>query len=502
MDAEPGLRKIVLGGGFTIRPSGAALSALAAFLASPGAGLSSWFGSPFVERFDREQTTIRCALDRDIAAIDGLISRQLDEILHAPRLLRLEGMWRGLHWLIEGIEPRKTVKLRILPARWEEVARDLDRAVEFDQSYLFRRIYTDEFGMPGGEPYGLLVIDHEVRHRPSATSRTDDTSAMLQIAAIAAASFCPTILAASPALLGADVWSDLATTQDPTSTLGDKEHARWQRLSEEPDMRFLGVVLPRLLARPAWQDDPARRDGFRYVEHTSDSTSRVWMSAGYAFAANAIRAFTTFAWPADIRGVDADRSGGGLVTDLPAETFSSERAAHWPRTPVEVIFSDQQERSLVSAGLMPVNGMPFTNDAAFIALRSLQVPARYIGVAANDANANARISAQFNAMLCVSRFGHYIKIIGRDMAGSFKTEDEIERGLQKWLQQYVNTSALSSGPESRARAPLSKAELRVREVYGKPGSFGCTIHLQPHYQLDDVAATFSLTTDFRAPGSQ
>jgi len=493
-DTAP-LRDVVLGGRF-FGPGGREQAGrLAAFLADPNAGLTAWRGpSPATD-----PELICAAIDRDIAAIDALIAAQMDAILHAPRLRRLEGSWRGLGWLLCGIDPSARVKVRLLAASWAELVRDLERAAEFDQSNLFRRIYEDEFGMPGGEPYGLLVIDHELRHSPQPGAPTDDPAAITQLAAVAAAAFTPALLSASPALLDVDDFSDLALTVDPASSLRDPAHARFRRLSQREDMRFIGIALPRLLARPPWADDPARHDGFRYAEHAPDAASRVWMSAVYGFAATAARAFATHGWPADIRGIDTDREGGGLVTDLPAEGFSTERERIWPRAPLELVFNDRQERSLVEAGLIPLSGLPFSADAAFIALRSLQVPQSYAGETGQAATANARISAQFNAMLCVSRFAHYVKVIGRDMAGSFKTEEEIQRRLQDWLNRYVNTSVVA-GPEGRARSPLLAGQVTVREQVGRPGSFGCTIFLQPHFQLDDVSATFRLTTEITAPG--
>ena len=468
---------------------------LAGFVVDPNADVVAWRA----DCAGRDPWVIRALLDRDIAAIDALISTQLDAILHDARMRRLEGSWRGLAWLLGGVDPSARIKVRLLSAGWNELVRDLERAAEFDQSNLFRRIYEDEFGMPGGEPYGLLLIDHEVRHSPMPGAPADDPTAITQLASVAAAAFAPVVLSAAPALLGVDDFRDLALTVDPASSLQDPAHARFRRLSQREDSRFIALALPRLLARQPWGDDPARDDGFRYAEHAQDAASRVWMSAGYGFALTAARAFANFGWPADLRGVDTDREGGGLVTYLPAEGFSTERERFWLRAPLDLVFNDRQERSLVDGGLMPLTGLPFSADAAFIALRSLQTPRQYQGATGEAASANARISAQFNAMLCVSRFAHYVKVIGRDMAGAFKTDDEIQRRLQEWLNRYVNTNVVA-GPESRARAPLMAGQVTVREQSGRPGAFGCTIFLQPHFQLDDVTATFRLTTEITAPG--
>ena len=259
-------------------------------------------------------------------------------------------------------------------------------------------------------------------------------------------------------------------------------------------MRFVGVTLPHVLARPPWQDDGTRADGFRYAEYAPTVDHRVWMSAGYAFAAVAARAFAHYAWPADVRGVETDRIGGGLVTGLPLEPFRTDPDHVWVRCPAEIVLSDRQERSLLDAGLMPLSSVPYGEDLVFGAVRSLQTPQRHQGPTAAAADANARLSTQINSILCASRFAHHLKMKGRHMVGSFKTADEIQRFLQDWLTQYVNGNLASSG-DSRARFPLVAGRVTVNELPGKPGSFGCVVHLQPHYQLDDIAASFQLVTD-------
>ncbi len=467
----------------------------------PGAALARWYGPRRAASLLLDAEALRGALDRDIAAIDALLSAQVDAILHAPRLRRLEGSWRGLAWLAERIAPGARVKLRLLPIAWAETCRDLERAVEFDQSNLFRRVYEDEFGMPGGEPFGLLLVDHEMRHHPSPDSPTDDVAAIGRLAAIGAAAFAVVVLGVSPALLGVDAFGELAVTASPTSPLQAPSHARWRGLAARDDARFLCAVLPHALARLPYGDHAARQDGFRYLEYAPDARARVWMSAVYPFAATVTRAFATHAWPADIRGVDADREGGAVVTGLPVEWFGAERATAWPRPPLDLVLGDAQERELVAAGLMPLVSLPYGPQAAFAAVGSLQRPERYTGPNAEAANANARLSTQINGVLCAARFAHYIKVIGRDLVGSLQTAERLEQRLQAWLNRFVN-AAINAGPETRARQPLSAGRVSLQELPGRPGAFGCTLHLQPHFQLDELATTFRLVTEIAGPGAR
>lgn len=493
------LREAVLAGQFFGDRHADSSAGLAAFLHGDlGAAdaLQTWFGEALADLL--ATGSLREALDRDIADIDRALGEQLDAVLHAPRLLALEGRWRGLFWLVSGVEPGRRIKVRLLPISWAELCRDLERALEFDQSIAFRRLYEDEFGMPGGEPYGLLVIDHALRHRVGPETTTDDIGGLVQLSAIAAAAFMPVVLALDPHVLEVDAFADLDGVRDIAAPLRGPDHMRWRSLAGRADMRFIAVTLPRLLARHPWADDPSRVDGFRYREHSPTADTRVWMNAAYAFAACAARAFANNNWPADVRGVEIDRVGGGLVTDLPAEPFVSGPPLAWQRRAVEYQFSHQQEHALVEAGLMPVGILPFGPDMVFGSSRSMQAPASYSGASAAAAEANARLSAQINSMLCAARFAHLLKVIGRDMVGAFRTADEIERQLNRWLQDYVDANVNSTG-DLRARFPLVEGAVQVFERPGKPGVFGCTMHLRPHYQLDDISATFHLATELAAP---
>ncbi|HEY3912440.1 MAG TPA: type VI secretion system contractile sheath large subunit [Stellaceae bacterium] len=500
----PPLRDAVLSGAF-FGEHRLAAGRVAAFAAARKVGslaadaLSEWFGPAAAQHFAADPERCRAALDREIAALDELIGAQLDAILHHPRLRRLEGSWRGVAWLVDGLDPSSRVKVKLLNISWPELCRDLDRVVEFDQSQLFRKVYEEEFGSPGGEPYGLLIVDHEIRHRPSAGVPSDDVTALGQLAGIAAAAFVPTVLAASPALLQVEEFAELGTAIDLSDPFRSPEFTRFRSLSSHEEMRFVGITLPRVLARPPWLDDPARADGFRYEEYAPQVSSRVWMIAGYAFASVVARAFNNHSWPADVRGSETDFIGGGLVTDLPVEPFRTDPDHVWVRPSLDLVLSDRLEAALVEAGLMPLSALPYGEEAVFSAVRSLQAPATFIGRAGAAANANARLSVQLNSMLCVSRFAHYVKVMGRDMVGSFKTAEDIEAALQRWLTGYVNSN-LAAGPEGRARFPLVAARVSVREKAGRPGVFGCTVLLQPHFQLDDVSATFRLVTDIEAPG--
>lgn len=498
--ASAPLREAVLAGRFVGAAHAGTARALADFTTRRAPGLRDWFGdaalaallAPRGARDGDAAGRLREALDRDIAALDARIHRQLDAVLAQPRLQRLEGCWRGLLWLTDRVPYGARVQVRFLVARWTELCRDFDRAAEFDQSALFKAVYEEEFGRPGGQPYGLLLADYEIRHAPGPGSPTDDVAGLDGLAGVAAAAFSPTAVAAHPALFGLDGFAETGASLDLSEILRGAERQRWRGLQGREDTRFLAMLLPRVLGRAPWADEAVRADGFR---PRGTLGPRIWTSPVYALGAAAIRAFARFGWPADIRGATvAEQALGGVVDNLPVERFPGDPPGDPPRPPVEVAFTDLQERQLVEAGLLPLIGLDGLPEASFAATPGLHRPPRMTG---EGAEANQRLSAQFNAILCVSRFAHCIKVMGRDMVGAFRTAEEIELRLQRWLTGFANSSASGAG-ETAARYPLRNARVEVRERPGQPGVYGCVIHLQPHYQLDEVGAAFRLVTDLQA----
>jgi type VI secretion system ImpC/EvpB family protein len=495
--AADALRDAVIGGRFVGIAS--ASEGLAALTASSDAmaHLRLWFGERWLAALAMQpdrSSFLRAALDRDIAAIDALCSAQLDAVLHHPRLLRLEGSWRGLAWLVARLPQQGRTRLRLMHARWAEICRDIERATDFDQSNLFRKIYEEQFGMAGGEPFGLIIADYEVRHLPAADHPTNDVNALMGLASIAAAAFAPVILGASPQLLGLNSFSEAAPGANLGTVFKGSDYQRWRNAASREDMRFIAVALPRVLGRAPWVDDGGRVDRFRYRTLTPGSAQRVWSSAVYSFAAVAIRAFNRYSWPADLRGADiSDEARGGVVDGLPAERFASDPSRGAPtRAPMELALTDDQENQINELGVIPLTSLDGLAEGCFAALPSLHKPPRQT---AAQADANQRLSSQVNTMLCASRFAHCVKLMGRDMIGSYLAPDEVEFRLQRWLNGFVSGIG-SNGAETAAKYPLLDARVEVREQRGRPGIYGCTIHLKPHHQLDEIGAAFKLVTDF------
>lgn len=436
----------------------------------------------------RWRSRAKALLGHMIAEIDQLLTDQINEVLHHHRFQSLEASWRGLWSLVDQADRERVspVLVKLLSIRRREWVNDMTRCVAFDQSQLFLKVYEEEFGMPGGLPYGLMIADFEVGRSP------EDVASMEGLTGVAAASFCPTILSAAPSLIGLNSWAELPLTQDYEASFRSPEFIRWRRLRESDDAKYTALTAPRVLVRTPYsgQETP----GFVFREDTSDprGTGYLWGSAAYAFAAVVVRSFSQSRWLADVRGVERGVEGGGLVTDLPKHYFTTDRPAVAPKTSLEVILTDRQEAELSRLGFLCLSHCPDTDFAAFYNTSSLQKPREYSDPAVT---ANARIGAMLQYTLCVSRFAHYLKVMARDWIGSGVEPEELQRRLDRWLKRYVADDA-SLSIKIKAERPLRKAEVSVERHPIQPGSYQCNIELWPHYQVDQLTASVQLKTTF------
>jgi type VI secretion system ImpC/EvpB family protein len=437
-------------------------------------------------------------LGRDIARIDALLSAQLDAVLHHPALQKLEASWRGLRYLVDQVPDGANVKVRVLSATWKELARDQDRALEFDQSQLFRKVYSDEFGTPGGEPFGLLVGDYDVTHRPFPDHPTDDIAALRGIASVSAAAFAPFICGVDPRFLELDSFAQLQQPMDVAKTFEQLDYLKWRAFRDSDDARFVGLTLPRVLLRAPHGDGPGHAHRFNYREDAAagDRSGHLWGSSAFALAGVVVRAFAETAWLAEIRGVRRGEGRAGVVDGLPA-LGSGTGAGETPRSITDVHLTDAAEKEIADLGFIPLCHQPGAGTAAFYSVPSAQKPKAFDEAAAT---ANAKLSAMLPYILCVSRFAHYLKVILRDKVGQFTGAQDYEDELRRWLQKYV-VSNESASHEMKAKYPLREASCRLTEVPGKPGTYNCTVFLRPHFQLDHLSAGIKLTTQLTARGA-
>lgn len=426
--------------------------------------------------------------NRVIVEIDRRLTATLDGILHHPALQRLEALWRAVAWLIASCDD-PMVKVRLLDVRWSEIGKDLERAVDFDQSQLFELIYSQEFGTPGGEPYGMIVVDHSVVHGVNQASRTDDIAILEGLADVAAAAFCPIAFGIDPTVLALDAFDEIDLRQDLAGSLSGAPFQRWNRLRARSDSRFLAAVMPRLLVRVPHRGRDHPRLGFVYDERVSTARDMVWINGAFALAQVAMRAMAGHRWPAAIRGT-VPLGEGGTVNGPVRRFLDADRPGFVARFATENAISEAQEIVLNDAGIIALRQLHHTGQAAFLNVPSVHQPPAYDSEAARM---NAKMGAMLNYILCVSRFAQYIKVMVRDWVGSYKEAPECESMLRNWLQNYI-TGNDDPSPEMRLRYPLREASVKVTASVRKPGTFECEIALRPHYQLDQLASEFRLTT--------
>jgi len=361
---------------------------------------------------------------------------------------------------------------------------------------LFRKVYGAEFGSPGGQPFGILLGDYRLRHAPSADSPTDDIGALRALSQVAAAAFAPFVASIDPSLLGLEDFGELERRIDLGRVFAQHEYTRWNSFRSTEDARFVGLVLPRILLRRPWTDSPEHAHGFRYRETRGARSARLFGNAVWALGAVLVRAFTETGWPAAIRGVEQGVEGGGLVIGPELELFTTDARGDSPKPITDVILTDTLEKELSDLGFIPLVHCHGTSLAAFYGTNSAQKPAIHTD---RKASVNARLSSLLHYMLCVSRFAHYLKVIGRDKVGSFATAREFEGFLNDWLMRYASSSEdLSS--ELLAEYPLREGRAQVSEIPGRPGVYRCVIHLRPHFQVDQMSSTVKLVTEMAAAG--
>jgi type VI secretion system protein ImpD len=376
---------------------------------------------------------------------------------------------------------------------WRELVRDQQRAIEFDQSQLFRKVYEEEFGHPGGEPFTVLLGDYEVRHKPDAENPHDDIGTLVKIAGVAAAAFAPFVAGLHPSFLELESFADLERPLDLPKTFEQLDYLMWRAFRHAEDARFVGLTAPRVLMRLPYADDGSREDGFRFREDVdvADRGGYLWGTAVYAFGSILIRAFAESRWFAAIRGAPRGVDGGGLVTGLPVPSSETDRAGVAPKCPTDAVITDAQEKELAELGFIPLCHCQDTELTAFYGAPSAQKPEKYDRA---TATANARLSSMLQYMFCVSRFSHYLKVMGRDKLGAFTDPSDLEMYLHRWIMKYT-TGNDGGGPEVKAKYPLRDARIQVREQPDKPGTFVCVAHLQPHFQLDQLTAGLQLRTE-------
>ncbi|HJR08840.1 MAG TPA: type VI secretion system contractile sheath large subunit [Pyrinomonadaceae bacterium] len=459
-----------------------------------------------------------------IAQLDEEINEHLsNEVMHDPNFQTLEATWRGLHYLVSHTETGDKLKLRILDATKDEIRDDLAKAIEFDQSVQFKKIYEEEYGTFGGSPYSMLLADYFFE------GTQPDLDFLERMSGVAAAAHAPFIAAAAPGLFDLERFADLNNPRDLTKIFGSTLFAKWKAFRDSEDSRYVALCLPRFLLRTPYGTDDYKKinketgeydkddrtkepkkeslvgrapaDEINFQERMSRNGDRdnpsddkfLWGNAAYLMTERITNAFSHYKWTAAIRGVE----GGGLVEGLPAINFQTHEGDVAFKCPVEVSITDRREKELSDLGFISLVHRKNTNQAAFFGGQTTQKPKLYMDP---KATANARLSCSLPYILAASRFAHYIKVIMRDKVGSFQSRENVEKFLNSWISNYVLLNDDAS-QTSKASYPLREARVDVTDIPGKPGCYNATVYLRPHFQLEELTASIRLVAELPPPAA-
>jgi len=434
-------------------------------------------------------------LNDAVAAIDRLISKQLAAVMHAPEFQKLEGSWRGLNHLVMNSETGAQLKIRVFNIGKKELLKDLEKAVEFDQSQTFKKLYENEFGTPGGEPYGSIVGDYEFSNHP------DDIELLSKMSNVAAASFAPFVAAAGPGMFGIETWGELPRIRDLEKVFDSSEYAKWKSFRDSEDSRFVSLVMPRVLSRLPYGAATKPIEDFAYEEFETGADGKAqaansehfcWMNAAYVQCTKMTASYASSGFCVAIRGAE----GGGKVEGLPAYTFVSDDGAPDMQCPTEVGITDRREAELSKLGFLPLCHYKNTDYAVFFGAQTTQKPKKYDSP---DATANAAISARLPYIMATSRFAHFLKVMARDKIGSFMEVGDCAKWLNRWINNYVNNDP-DAGPELKAKFPLRSAKVEVKEIPGSPGAYNAVAYLQPWLQMEELTTSMRLVAKIPQKG--
>ena len=442
--------------------------------------------------WDRNLThTLKAA----VASIDQVISKQLSEILHHEKLQKLEGSWRGLNHLVMNSETSTTLKIRMLNLSKKELFKDLDKAVEFDQSQIFKKVYEEEFGTAGGEPYGAMIGDFEFNNHP------DDIDLLSNMSNVAAAGFCPFISAAGPGMFGFDDYTELSKPRDLAQIFDSQEYIKYRSFRDSEDSRFVSLVMPRVLSRLPYGENTKPVEEFGFEEFPQDESGMstsvdhdryCWMNAAYVMGTTMTSCFAENGWCTAIRGAE----GGGKVEGLPSHIFKSDDGDTDQKCPTEIGITDRREAELSGLGFLPLCHYKNTDYSVFFGAQTTQKPKMYDDP---DATSNAAISARLPYIMATSRIAHYLKVMGRDKIGSFMEAKDAERWLNRWIQGYTNSNEDASA-EMKAKYPLAAATVSVKENPGAPGSYSAVAYLKPWLQMEELTTSLRMVANIPTTG--
>jgi type VI secretion system protein ImpC len=446
-------------------------------------GLITEFVDEVMKGTITQSTDVAASIEVRIAEIDRLISEQLSAIMHSEPFQKLEASWRGLDYLVRETPNRSNLQIKVLNCSKKDLFKDMRNSKSYDQSALYKKVYSEEFDVYGAAPYAAMIGDYEFGRDQQ------DVELLEKVAQVAAAAHAPFLSATAPDMFGQESFTNLLRPAKLAKIFDQVEYARWRTFRNSEDSRYVGLTLPHVLGRPPHDPKNQLFDDFKFEEDVSgkDHSKYLWTNAAYALGTRLTNAFSDYGWCAAIRGIE----GGGQVTGLPMHTFTTDEGETIMKCPTEIAIPETREKELADMGFIPLVNYKDTDTGVFISTQSCNKAKEYDDPAAS---ASARLSSQLQYIMAVSRFAHYFKAIVRDKLGSAMSRVEVEKFLKRWVMQYVVEDD-EAGFQIKAEKPLREASVEVVEVPGKPGVYRAVAFLKPHFQLDEIRIAMRLVAE-------
>ncbi len=431
-----------------------------------------------VEKVDRKM------VDAMIAELDRRIGHQVDEILHHEDFQKLESAWRGLKFLVDRTDFRENIRIHMLQVTKDELLTDFEDASEIVTSGLYKHVYTAEYGMFGGKPIGAIVANYEFG------VGAQDLALLRNSAAVSTMAHAPFLAAASPTVFGRDEkdFTNLPYMKDLEASFEGPQYIKWRSFRESEDARSVGLAMPRFLLRAPYEAEEGQVRSFAYDEQVTDSHHKyMWGNAVFTLASRIADSFAKYRWCPNIIGP----TSGGAVEDLPIHQYEALGDIQ-TKIPTEVLISERREFELSEQGFIALTMRKDSDNAAFFSANSCQKP-KFFGTSdeGRAAETNYKLGTQLPYMFIVSRLAHYIKVIQRENIGSWKTRNELQDELNKWINQYV-VDMDNPKPGVRSKKPLRQAQITVEDVPGNPGWYKVDMKVMPHLKYMGGFFTLSL----------
>jgi len=424
----------------------------------------------------------RAAVDAMIGELDKRLSAQVNEIMHHPEVQKLESAWRSLRFVVDKVNFRENIRMEFLSLDKESLLADLEDSPDLTKSGFYRVVYSNEYGVFGGKPFGVMNLNYDFGPGPQ------DVDLLRKVASVASMSHVPVLANGSPEFFGDTSFRNLPNLKDLKSMFEGPQYARWHGFRESEDARYVGLCMPRFLLRVPYGEKTIPVKSFNFSEDVIDHHDRyLWGYASNALLTRIADSFANYRWAPNIIGPQS----GGTIENMPLHQYEAMGEIQ-TKVPTEILLTERREFELSEEGFVSLVYRKDADNACFFSANSVQKPKTFGNTPEGKAaETNYRLGTQLPYMFIMTRLAHYIKVLQREQIGSWKERLTLERELNNWVSQYV-ADMEDPAPSVRSQRPLRQAQISVEDVAGQPGWYRCSLKVRPHFKYMGASFTLSL----------